>query len=61
LYPTRWRVPWCPTLIEDRSEGLVVSGQVQGAACEAEEPIGDMGIALGGLDGGMSEQGLNHL
>ena len=26
---------------------------------EAEEPVGDMGIALGGLDRGMSEKGLN--
>jgi hypothetical protein len=34
--------------------------QVQGAAREAEEPVGNMGIALGGLDGGMSEQGLNY-
>ena len=34
--------------------------QVQGAASEAEEPVGNMGISLGGLDGGMSEEGLNH-
>ena len=34
--------------------------QVQGAANKAEEAIGNMGIALGGLDGGMSEEGLNH-
>ena len=33
--------------------------QVQGAACKAEGPVGDMSIALGGLDGGMSEEGLN--
>lgn len=39
---------------------LLFLDQIQGATREAEESIGDMGIALGGLNGGMSEQGLNH-
>ena len=38
---------------------LLFLDQVQGAASETEEPVGDMGISLGSLDGGMSEQSLN--
>ena len=38
---------------------LLFLDQVQGAPSEAEEAVGEMGIALGGLDGGMSEEGLN--
>ena len=38
---------------------LLFLDQVQGAAREPEESVGDMGIALGGVDGGMSEEGLN--
>jgi len=33
--------------------------QVQGAASKVEEAVGDMGITLGGLNGGMSEEDLN--
>jgi hypothetical protein len=40
-------------------KALLFLDQVQGAANEPEEAVGDMGIALGGLDGGMSEEGLN--
>lgn len=39
---------------------LLFLDQVQGAANKAEESIGNMGIALGGLDRGMSQEGLNH-
>ena len=34
--------------------------QIQGAAGEAEEAVGDVGISLGGLNGGMAEEGLDH-
>jgi hypothetical protein len=34
--------------------------QIQGAAGETEEAVGDMGISLGGLNGGMAEEGLDH-
>ena len=33
--------------------------QIQGAAGEAEEAVGDVGISLGGLNGGMAEEGLD--
>ena len=33
--------------------------QIQGAAGETEEAVGDVGISLGGLDGSMPEEGLH--
>ena len=39
---------------------LLSLNEVQGAANKAEEPVGNMGIALGGLNRGMSEEGLDH-
>ena len=34
--------------------------QIQGAAGETEKTVGDVGISLGGLNGGMAEEGLDH-
>jgi hypothetical protein len=34
--------------------------EIEGAAGETEEAVGDMGIALGSLNGSMAEEGLNH-
>jgi hypothetical protein len=52
-----WRALLWSKIVE---RALLFLDQVQGAAREPEESVGDMGITLGGLDGGMSQQGLNH-
>jgi hypothetical protein len=52
-----WRALLWSKIVE---RALLFLDQVQGAARELEESVGDMGITLGGLDGGMSQQGLNH-